>query len=45
MLGVQSWIIAPFFWVARLSIAVLKTPLVLLNVPDGLLKQSLLSMA
>src|SRR5712691_1193922 len=32
MLGVQSWIIAPFFWVARPSIAVLKTPLVLLNV-------------
>ncbi|HEY3045184.1 MAG TPA: hypothetical protein VGJ39_14220 [Vicinamibacterales bacterium] len=32
MLGVQSWIIAPFFWMARPSIAVLKTPLVLLNV-------------
>ena len=32
MLGVQAWIIAPFFWVARPSIAVLKTPLVLLNV-------------
>jgi hypothetical protein len=31
MLGVQSWIIAPFFWVARPSIAVLKTPLVILN--------------
>ena len=28
MLGVQSWIIAPFFWIARPSIAVLKTPLV-----------------
>ena len=32
MLGVQSWIIAPFFWVARPSIAVMKTPLVLLNI-------------
>ena len=32
MLGVQSWIVAPFFWVARPSIAVLKTPLVLLNI-------------
>ena len=32
MLGVQSWIIAPFFWIARPSIAVLKTPLVLLNI-------------
>src|SRR6266699_5135203 len=32
MLGVQSWIAAPFFWLARPSIAVLKTPLLLLNV-------------
>jgi len=32
MLGVQAWIIAPFFWIARPSVAVLKTPLVLLNV-------------
>ena len=32
MLGVQSWIVAPFFWIARPSIGVLKTPLVLLNV-------------
>jgi hypothetical protein len=32
MLGVQSWIVAPFFWIAGPSIAVLKTPLVLLNV-------------
>src|ERR1700681_340323 len=32
MLGVQSWIIAPFFRVARPSIAVLKTPLVVLNI-------------
>src|SRR5439155_16516433 len=37
MLGVQSWIIAPFFWVARPSIAVMKTPLVLLNVLAALL--------
>jgi hypothetical protein len=32
MLGVQSWVVAPFFWLARPSIAVLKTPLVLLNI-------------
>ena len=32
MLGVQAWIIAPFFWVARPSIALLKFPLVLLNI-------------
>jgi hypothetical protein len=31
MLGVQAWFVAPFFWVARPSIAVLKTPLVILN--------------
>jgi hypothetical protein len=31
MLGVQAWIIAPFFWIARPSVAVLKTPLVILN--------------
>jgi hypothetical protein len=37
MLGVQSWVIAPFFWVARPSIAVLKTPLVLLNVLAAIL--------
>jgi hypothetical protein len=32
MLGAQSWLIAPFFWLAQPSIAALKTPLVLLNV-------------
>ena len=37
MLGAQSWVIAPFFWVARPSIAVLKTPLVLLNVLAAIL--------
>lgn len=31
MLGVQAWIVAPFFWIARPSVAVLKMPLVLLN--------------
>jgi len=31
MLGVQAWIVAPFFWIARPSVAVLKTPLVILN--------------
>jgi hypothetical protein len=31
MLGAQAWIIAPFFWIARPSIAVLKAPLLLLN--------------
>ena len=37
MLGVQSWIIAPLFWIARPSIAVLKAPLVLLNIVAALL--------
>ena len=37
MLGVQSWVIAPFFWIARPSIAVLKTPLVILNIAAALL--------
>ena len=37
MLGVQSWIIAPLFWIARPSIAVLKTPLVVLNIVAALL--------
>ena len=37
MLGVQAWIVAPFFWVARPSIAVLKTPLVLLNIAAAVL--------
>jgi hypothetical protein len=32
ILGVESWIIAPFFWIARPSIAVMRVPLVLLNV-------------
>ena len=32
MLGAQAWIVAPFLWLARPSIAVLKTPMVLLNV-------------
>jgi hypothetical protein len=32
MLGAQAWLIAPFFWIARPSIAVLKAPLVLLNI-------------
>jgi len=32
MLGAHAWLVAPLFWVARPSIAVLKIPLVLLNV-------------
>lgn len=32
ILGVESWIIAPFFWIARPSVAVMRVPLVLLNV-------------
>src|SRR5512141_1893457 len=32
MLGVQAWIIAPFFWLFRPSVAVMRLPLVLLNV-------------
>ncbi len=31
LLGVQAWIIAPFFWVFRPSVAVMRLPLVLLN--------------
>jgi hypothetical protein len=37
MLGVQSWLIAPLFWLARPSIAVLKAPLVLLNIGAAVL--------
>lgn len=32
LLGTQSWIIAPLFWIARPSIGVQKIPLVILNV-------------
>ena len=32
MLGVQSWIIAPLFWIARPSIGVQKIPLMIVNV-------------
>jgi hypothetical protein len=31
LLGVQAWIIAPFFWLFRPSVAVMRMPLVLLN--------------
>jgi hypothetical protein len=31
MLGVQAWIIAPFFWLARPSVTVLRLPLLMLN--------------
>ena len=31
LLGVQAWIIAPFFWVFRPSVAVMRLPLVMLN--------------
>jgi hypothetical protein len=32
LLGVQAWIVAPFFWIARPSVAVMRLPLVILNV-------------
>jgi len=32
MLGVEAWIIAPFFWIARPSVAVMRVPLIALNV-------------
>src|ERR1700730_5509831 len=32
MLGVEAWIIAPFFWIARPSVAVLRVPLIALDV-------------
>jgi hypothetical protein len=31
ILGVESWIIAPFFWIARSSVTVMRIPLVALN--------------
>src|SRR5436309_3364171 len=37
MLGVQAWIIAPFFWIARPSVAVMRVPLVILNVVAAVL--------
>jgi hypothetical protein len=36
LLGVQAWIIAPFFWIARPSVAVMRAPLILLNIAVGL---------
>jgi hypothetical protein len=32
MLGVEAWMIAPFFWIARPSVAVMRLPLILLNI-------------
>jgi hypothetical protein len=37
MLGVQAWIAAPFFWMGRPSIALLKAPLALLNIAAAIL--------
>src|SRR5205807_8834940 len=37
MLGVQAWIIAPFFWIARPSVTVMRIPLVILNIAAALL--------
>jgi hypothetical protein len=31
ILGVEAWIIAPFFWIARPTVAVMRVPLVALN--------------
>ncbi|HEY3384045.1 MAG TPA: hypothetical protein VGK32_19955, partial [Vicinamibacterales bacterium] len=36
MLGVQAWIVAPFFWLARPSVTALRFPLMLLNVAAAL---------
>jgi hypothetical protein len=35
LLGVQSWIIAPFFWIFRSSVAVMRLPLIALNAAVG----------
>ena len=32
LLGVQSWVIAPLFWIARPSIAIQKAPMTIVNV-------------
>src|SRR5580658_3347646 len=32
LLGVEAWIIAPFFWLLRSSVAAMRIPLVMLNV-------------
>ena len=37
MLGVQAWMAAPFFWIGGPTIAMLRTPLLLLNVAAALL--------
>src|SRR3954465_4122967 len=36
ILGVQAWIIAPFFWLGRPSVALARVPLVALNVAVAL---------
>jgi hypothetical protein len=35
LLGVQSWIIAPCFWVFRPSVVVMRLPLIALNAAVG----------
>lgn len=37
MLGAQSWVIAPLFWIARPSIALQKTPMTIINVVAAVL--------
>lgn len=37
LLGAQSWVIAPLFWVARPSIGIQKIPLVIMNVATAVL--------
>jgi hypothetical protein len=37
LLGVQAWLIAPLFWIARPSIGVQKIPLVILNAVTAVL--------
>jgi len=42
LLAVQAWIIAPFFWIARPSVTVMRIPLVLLNIAAAILLMRLL---
>ena len=44
-LAVEAWIIAPFFWIFRPSVAVMKIPLVILNVAVALTLMRTISVA
>jgi hypothetical protein len=43
MLAVQAWIMAPFFWIARPSVTVMRIPLVMLNVAAAVILVRLLA--